>query len=567
MNQIREYLKKLLTTFKDLSTNKKIIAISAVAFVLVIFFFSILYTSSATTYSYLFKSPLSLEEYGAVTSELSKMGIEFQSKDDKYILIKDEETGRRVRMKLIQEGKIPGGIKAWDIFDMESWTTTDFERNIKLQRALRGAMAKHITSLPWVESVNLSISFPKKDFFTEKDRQVKASVTLQPKVGYSEYLKNKKIIRGIEQIIAKGIDGLDRENIVITSPNGEQMNDFVGDDYENTIKKVYEENKIKNKEINNLKNKMIVALNGVLARDRYRVAVDIEINFNKKTTQTTKVLPVVLKNKTPGLSYDDSKIIESVKVSEKVLKEKWNGNGFIPEGPPGQEDNIPPGYKEHIEGKNEYFKDEKINNFKNGEENIHLVDDAMEVERKSVSVIVDGEWKKEKDEKGKYVIENGSIKRIYIPYSLEDISKLEKIIKGAINYNNKRGDTVVVSTVAFDRSQEFADYELAYFKEQRNRYWTFVILIGLLSFMVIFGFYLFIKGTIIQFYHNRRLEKEEQSIKEKRDRLSSKKAKAKEEEEAEIVKGGREWLSKFDKFVDKYPDEVLKIIRIWLKEN
>ena len=498
------------------------------------------------------------------------MGVKFQTKDEKYILIKDEETGRRVRMKLIQEGKIPGGIKAWDIFDMESWTTTDFERNIKLQRALRGAMTKHIASLPWVESVNLSISFPKKDFFTEQDRQVKASVTLQPKVGYSDYLQNKKIIRGIEQIIAKGIDGLDRENIVITSPNGEQVNDFIGDDYENTIKKVYEENKLKNKEIAYLKDKIIVALNGVLSKDRYRVAVDIEINFNKKTTQTKKILPVVLKDQTPGLPYNDSKVVESVKVSEKAIKEKWKGDGFIPEGPPGQEDNIPPGYKEHIEGKNEYFKDEKINNYENGEENVQQINDTMEIERKSVSVIVDGEWIIEKDKNGRYLVENGSIKREYVPYPEEDINKLEKIIKGAINYSSKRGDTVVVSTVAFDRSKEFAAYELQYFQQKQIHYWTFVIVISICSFLIIFGFYLFIKSTIIKIYHARRVEKEKNDIKKEKERLEKMgvgKQKEQKLNENFSFDDRKEWLGRFDQFINKYPDEILKIIRIWLKES
>ena len=60
------------------------------------------------------------------------------------------------------------------------------------------------------------MSMPKRSLYLEKDREVEASVTITPAPGYTDYLKDKKIIRGIEAIVEKGIDGLKRENNVIS---------------------------------------------------------------------------------------------------------------------------------------------------------------------------------------------------------------------------------------------------------------------------------------------------------------------------------------------------------------
>ncbi len=486
--QITKFIKNLFTRFSGLKTGQKIlIFFIGLAFIgLLIFSFSL---STEEGRVYLFKKPLTIEDYAKITSELDNLNIDYETLDEKYILVADEKVGVKVRTTLAQNNVLPTGIKGWELFDMESWTTTDFDRNVKLRRAIEGEIKRHLESLDWIESAEVSIAIPRRSLYTEREEDVTAAVTIKPREGYYENLKNKKLIQGIENIIQKGIDGLSSENITITDANGNDLNDFASDDYENNIKQAIAENKIKNGQIRKIKKKIEDALLGVYSEDRFKVAVDLEVNFDRKTIDQKEILPVVIKERTPGLPYDDSEIKDSVKVSSKKLNENFEGVGFIPEGPPGQEPNLPPGYKESLDGRNRYTKNEEIDNFLNGEKLVKQVDDATEIERKSISVNVDGIWRKKYDEDGNLIIKNDRIERDYFPVSEEDLRKLEDIIKGAINYNSRRDDIVVVQTIPFDREAQFLEEDRKIIRERRV--YT-VISVFLISFLVLFvGFILY----------------------------------------------------------------------------
>jgi len=62
-----------------------------------------------------------------VTASVSSTGI---------ISVEDEPTARRMRAILVRDDLVPGNVDPWSLFDTERWTTTDFERNVNLQRAI-----------------------------------------------------------------------------------------------------------------------------------------------------------------------------------------------------------------------------------------------------------------------------------------------------------------------------------------------------------------------------------------------------------------------------------------------
>lgn len=485
-NKLKDGFENLYKSFKKFNTTKKAILVTILAALLGMLFYSISF-STDKEYVYLFNKPLSSTDYGLITAELQQQGELFETIGDQYILVQDEQSGARIRMTLAQNQLLPNDIKGWELFDMESWTTTEFDRNVKLRRAVEGEMKRHLQSLIWVDSAEVTISIPKETLYSDRSEDVSAAVTIQPAEGFHDYLKNKKIIQGIENIIARGIDGINPNNIVITDFNGNQLNLFSDDDYENNIKQAMEESRVREREIKKIKEKIESALRGVLATDRYRVAVDVELNFNRKSIDQKKILPVVIKERTPGLPYDDSIVKENVKVSEKQTSENFEGLGFIPEGPPGQEPNIPPGYKESLDGKNKYTKEENINNYLNGEQVLKQVDDAMEIEKKSVSVTVDGIWEYERDDTGNVIFENNQVKRRYIPVNPEDISKMEELIKASINFDISRGDKVVVENIAFDRAQEFKaeDDDFIFYQDLRN-YSLYLAILILLVVLVVY---------------------------------------------------------------------------------
>lgn len=565
-NKIKEFFNKFNQIFNKLTILQKSILVGILFAVIGFIVFSIDYSTNKE-YVYLFKKPLSTKDYGLITAELQKNGELFETVDDKFILVQNEESGARIRMSLAQNDLLPNDIKGWELFDMESWTTTEFDRNIKLRRAIEGEMKRHIESLIWVETAEVTIAIPPQTLYTERSQDVSAAVTLRPAEGYYESLKSKKTIQGIQNIIARGIDGINPNNIVITDFNGNQINNFKDSDYENNIKQALEESYIQDREIRKIKNKIESALDGVLSSDRYRVAVDVEVNFNRKTIDQKKILPIVIKSRTPGLPYDDSIVVENIKVSEKQTSENFEGLGFIPEGPPGQEPNIPPGYKESLDGRNKYNKDEKINNYINGEQVIKQVDDAMEIEKKSVSITVDGTWSKIRDDEGNLIIENEMVKREYTPMSETDIKKIEELIKGSINYNSARGDKVVVENIAFDRNNQFISEDSDIIFNEKLQQYTFYGGISLL--LLIFVIILFIKLNKLYVEYKEEKEKEMEKMRsiQREQILSDIESMETEIDYSDTKKSFKRIQEELMNMIKKDSKNAAQVVKLWLAKD
>lgn len=565
MDRLKLIFQKLLDSFTKGSTQIKAGVIGGVAVLIAALVFTLTYSSSPSQ-SLLFQRPLTIQEYGSITAELDKLGVEYDTKSDKYILLKDEETGKNIRMKLAQTGKIPNSIKGWDLFDMESWTSTEFERDIKLRRAIRGEMIKHIESLSWVEKAVISIDMPKDTIYTANEKPVEASISITPSFGEREMLKDKKAIKGIEDIVARGIDGLESANIIITDDRGIVLNDFSEGGLEDQLTKIIQENKITEKQRRNIENNISKSINGILPNDRYRVSVDLELKFDKIEEKIKEILPIKVKKRTPGLAYDDSIVVEKTPISVKKVREDFKGQGLIPEGPPGQEPNIPPGYKELIERFNEYNKSEDIINYDHGEQIRTIIEDAQEIMKKSVSVVVDGTWEKEFDEKKKPIVEGERIKRIYTPYPMEDILKLEELIKAAIGFELKRNDKVVVRTIKFDRTDEFALEDLEYIRSERIKSVVFLSLITLFCLFISVLIWQVVKKEII-----RRRQMKERMLQRQRQLQRDQALQALEEENLELISeedmARHELQEKAEKLVMERPLDVAKLVRSWLADE
>ena len=553
--------------FKKLSTVRKILFTTIPLLVLIAAYISIS-APAQVEQVFLFRKALSLKEIATITSELDRLNIPYETLEDKFIVLEDEATGTRVRMELAQNNLLPDDIKGWELFDMESWTTTEFDRDVKKRRAIEGEIQRHLETLKWIDDAEVSISVPEKSLYTERQIDVQAALSITPAEGYQENLTNKTIIRGIENILATGIDGLSKDNIVITDHTGNQINLFPGEDYEDQIKQAVEQNKVRDQEVRKVVKRIEESLQGVLAKNRYRVAVDLEFNFDKTQVNQKEILPVVIKERTPNIAYDDSVIRDSVRVSRKKLTENFEGFGFIPEGPPGQEPNLPPGYKESIEGKNIYNKDEEIDNFVNGEKITQQTNDAIEIEKKSVSLTVDGVWVKDYDENGDLIITNNSIQRTYIPLTEEQIRKFEETVKGSINYDGKRGDAVVVENISFDRQAEHKAEDEAYFRAQRTR--LIVIIVVTSSIALIFLY--FVYRAVYSWLRNRRLARieEENLLKQlqREEALSDlDKVAIKEPALSEDEKAAIRIQEEINAMVEKNPKEVGKVIAAVLMEK
>ncbi len=564
------FFKKLLESakriFSKLNQTQKLILISIVALVIVGFFFLISF-SSKTTEALLFQSPLEQYDFMRITNKLTEWNAEYKTRDGEYIVVADEAASAYLRMKIGQAGILPSDIKGWELFDTQTWTTTDFERDVNKRRAIIGEITRHIKLLDDVEDVSIQVTMPEPQLYLDNEEPYTASVIITP-APFSDILTSKKKIQGIINLIAFGVDRLKPEGVVVTDNHGNILSDFESDEDVTYLTRAKEEWKIKERLRLSMQGEITKKLKAVLGDDKVDVAVEIELDFDQKKVEKTEFIPIIKRQDNPETPYDETEVEINVVRSEKDTSEYFEGVGFVPEGPPGVEPNIPPGYKEALGEGTRYEKTESVKNYEVSQQVSSIESAPYKIQRVSVAIWVDGIWKKAYHEDGKPVItEEGGIKRDYFERTPEELKSFEEIVKGSIGFNAARKDTVVVQNIQFDRTNEF-ELEDAYLKKREQMRKT--LLSALIALFSIFIITLAYRAIAREVARRKRIKEEELARQQQLMREAA--LKSAEEEGAEVElsaeeKARLEMQENVMSLARDHPEEVAKLIRTWLAEE
>ncbi len=564
------FFKKILENAKNilskLNQTQKLILIGVVALVIVGFFFLISFSSKQTE-ALLFRTPLEQYDYMRITNKLTEWGVDYKSRDNEFIVVQDESRSAYLRMKLGQAGILPSGIKGWELFDTQSWTTTDFERDVNKRRAIIGEITRHIKLLDDVEDVSIQVTMPEPQLYIDNEEPYTASVIITPSP-YSDILTNKKKIQGIIDLIAFGVDRLKQENVVVTDNHGNILSDFDMDEEVTYLTRAKEEWKIKEKLRLKMQVEISEKLRAVLGKDKVDVSVEVDLDFDQKEVEKTEFIPIVKVKDNPETPYDETEVEMNVVRSEKDTKEYFEGVGFVPEGPPGVEPNIPPGYKEALGEGTKYEKTENVKNYEVSQQVSRIESAPYKIQRLSVAVWVDGTWKKVFGEEGKPIItKEGGIKREYIPRTQEEMRSYEEIVKGAMGYDSSRKDNVVVQNIMFDRVKQF-ELEDAYIKRREQIRKT--LLSALIALFAIFIITLAYRAIAREVARRKRIKEEELARQQQLMREAALKTAEAEGVEVELSteeKARLEMQENVMNLAREHPEEVAKLIRTWLAEE
>jgi flagellar M-ring protein FliF len=567
---MNEFFKKIMAkvtgVWAGLSTPRK--AILAVSVIVIIAVIGALFKVSSTP-------SLVNVLNGPVRDEamLDKIMARFDQENIKayvnngFVQVADEQTARRMRTILVSENMIPSGIDPWQIFDRERWTTTDFERNVNFRRAQTTMIINHLKAIDDIDDVSLVVEWPKDRLFQDEQNPVTAGVVITPKPG-SDIYSNRKKIEGIQKLLQFAIEGLTEEHITITSKSGIRLNDF-----ENMLDfDKHELTRLENKHIREIESdyrKIILqSLKSTYSDDRVRdLNIKFEKDMSRKTVDTKENFPFVLKERTPGLPYDDSRIERSVTVGETETSTTWEGTGYNPEGPAGVEGQTPPAFKDMQNLSGKMVQVTRTHNEEINQRNTHE-EKSPQIDRVTVSVNIDGKWKKKYDEKGNPVIlSDNSIEREYTPIPEDELRKAEMLIRDAIGYNPARGDSVTVQNIQFDRTEQFRSEDADYFRKKQMQTTVIVFISGLTLLLI--GFIIF-RMISREMERRRRIAEEERA---RREQMLRESAMAEAEQEGMDVSISLEERTRMElmenaiNMAKEHPEDAAQLIRTWLLEE
>ncbi len=568
---MNEFFKKLLDNIKSilskLSLKQKLISAGIIiaAIIILVTFFIFNTTTSGVP---LFTQKIDIEDFGRITKKLESENINFTTKDNSIIIVRDQKVKDNIIMMLAQEGGMPKGKYTFlDIIESKKLTSSKFENSIKYRAALEGKLEDLLKASKEIDDADVTFTMPEQSVFIQEREPVKIAVMLTP-AWNSDLRENTKAIKGIEELIVNSIDRATKENVVITDNMGIKLNDFTDEEDIRAIRFTKENLKIRNDQITKYREDIFKALSNSYGKDRLLVMVDVNMNFDTQKENRRELLPTYLRKDNPETPYDDSEIVPSITESEKTVEENFKGPNWIPEGPPGFDDNVPPAYKGALEQMTEYLKNEKIRNEDYGESKLDITKDPWDINKITASVTIDGIWEILYNEKNKPELNpDGTRKRKYTPVSDDDLRKIKATIEQGIGFSFDRGDKVVVNSLPFDRSRQFMEEDAAWKRKQQT---TFALFAGLVALILLFIATIVYRLVAKELERRKRIREEELARQHQLAREMALKSAEEEASEIEMSLEDKTRLEMQENAINlsrEHPEDVAQLIRTWLTEE
>ncbi len=504
-----------------------------------------------------------------ILDRVARENVQVYVNDEGVISVNDEKTARRIRTLLSVEGLAPSNYDPFAEFYNRSWSTTDAEQNVRRKNAISAALKQHLESLSDIDVAFVTLVLPDKALFASEQNPVTASIAIRPS-RTSDILSDRRKVKGIQDYILKAVEGLSAENLTIIDQNGHILNDFEGMAESDRVSIIEKQQKLIRKMEAQLEAKVLAALQNNYTSDRITdVIAHYEMDMSEKHSDSTIYSPIQIRPDNPDTPYDDSEYRDTLPISQQTVTKEWQGTGYNPEGPAGVEGQTPPVYSDvsNVIGKSTETGVSQ-NNVIN---TTHITEKvAPQPGRITISANIDGVWKLKKDPKThEYIIneEDGSLVREYTPISPEDLAKIKEYVEAAVGFSKSRSDVVTITNIPIDHTQEFREFDEAYFKKLQTRRTILLVLAAVA--VVLVGFILF--RIISKEIERRRRAREEELLRQQQ--LAREQALWEAKDEAQTVTMSVEESRRAElqenaiNMAKEHPEDVAMLIRTWLMEE
>jgi len=241
-----------------------------------------------------------------ILRELSYLNISYNvvQNGKQYDLQVDQDQMDEAKHVLAIKGMPSGAVKGYEIFDEASnLGVTEFDKRIRLIRALSGEMEKSIMEFDVVDYAYVEIVIPETKLFAVTQPPVTSSILIKRKNGANI---NDETVYAIMQLVSSSVENLLPQNISVVDTEGRVLSTGVLDRMDKKIKEIEKKTasvtdvgkgkviipaiedvvdwfQLKFNYETVLEKKALNQLNGVLPTGSYKTAVTIDLNSVSKT--------------------------------------------------------------------------------------------------------------------------------------------------------------------------------------------------------------------------------------------------------------------------------------------
>ena len=253
----------------------------------------------------------STSEARDATETLQKDGITYKLTDNgTTVMVPSADLGK-ARLATGSTGAANGQVVGLELFDSQSFTTSDFQQRVGYQRALQGELTRSLLTIDGITTASVQLAMPPERLFAKEQKPTQASVLIG-----SDGAISSSTVKSIVQLVSSAVPGLEPEKVTVTNTRGQVLTDngAAGGDQNSEKTTQYELE---------LAAKAESMLAQAYGQGRVIVRVAAALNFDTKNTETT--------------TYNPDK---TVPVRSTETTESFKGTGSPPGGAVGVEGSV-----------------------------------------------------------------------------------------------------------------------------------------------------------------------------------------------------------------------------------
>ena len=172
--------------------------------------------SRAPDYRVLF-SNVSDSDGGAIIAALQQMNVPYRFANGGTAIMVPEANVHETRLKLASQGLPKGGLAGFELMENQKFGTSQFAEQVNYQRALEGELARTIQAMQEVQSARVHLALSKPSVFVREQAKPSASVLLTLFPGR---MLDRSQVQAIGHLVSSSVPNLPLANVTVVDQSG-----------------------------------------------------------------------------------------------------------------------------------------------------------------------------------------------------------------------------------------------------------------------------------------------------------------------------------------------------------
>ena len=358
---------------------------------------------------------LDLREAGQVVDQLDRARIPRQIEAGGTRILVPPDQVARARMLLAKEGLPSGGSIGYEIFDRsDNLTASGFQQGINQTRALEGELSRTIRMLQGIKAARVHLVLPKREPFARDRQEAQASVVLTM-AGAARL--DREGTQAVLNVGAAAVPGLRPQNIAVVDSRGNLL--ARAGQPTDAVSAAQSSEEMKRATEQRLSHAVEEMLERTLGPGRVRAEAAIDLDFDQVRETQERYDP-------------DGQVVRS--------QQSTTGNSRTTEAAANVsvQNNLPNAEAAANPSGSQEQKQEETTNYEISKTVRTLVREQPQLRRISLAVMVDGAAVRGPD---------GAL--TYAERTPDELARIATLVRGAIGFNEGRGDRVDVVNMRF----------------------------------------------------------------------------------------------------------------------